>query len=577
MRCLVLLVGLCICSLTTYAQIEYTLQLEDDGVTYTAYARAPADSPISTNTITGTGQVTIVAPTGFQIIDYQNLGGEWDGGDTRVDQPIENPEFDYISFGLDGDNRPKAVYQPGVAIPLFSFKSDGGCVGLIQIIGPGDPFLPENSTAGNQNGANSENSNPGNELGIIDLGNSLLRFRYGGLYEPLAADCRDNDGDGIPNGIEDTNGNGVVDPGETDLNNPDTDGDNIGDGEEDINHNGSNDDGETDPLDKCDPKITDPTCDFDGDGIPNETDPDDDGDGVDDVDDVDKFDPQSDSDFDGLADLDETTNGSDPLDSCDPDNTVNACNGMDNDGDGFFAGIPETEIQFDPDDADPCVPSNASPTCDFDNDGIVNQLDEDDDNDGVLDVDDIDDYDPNSDSDNDGITDDVETGDNDVYDAGFDTNPLDSDSDNDGILDGVEDADQDGIRDPDETDPLDMDSDDDEINDGIEDANQNGMQDGDESNPLDECDPEAVFPSCDFDGDGIINSNDPDDDNDGIRRFVIQLIVIMMDFSLIIHLMMNYMIPMIPMLVYQTQCPMLVILMMMVFRMDKMMMMTAMG
>jgi hypothetical protein len=495
-------------ALNGYSQIEFTLQLEADAVTYTVYAKAPANSTISTNTITGTGQVTIVVPTGFQLIDFQNLGGEWDGGGTRVNQPLEDSEHDYISFGLTGDNRPKAKYEPGKTTALFSFKGDGACAGLIRLI--------ENNVDAFAQIPNSENSNPGNELGIIDLGNSLARFFYSKNYEPFAADCRDNDGDGIPNGIEDTNGNGQADAGETDLDNPDTDGDNIGDGEEDKNHNGQMDPDETDALDKCDPKITDPECDFDNDGIPNETDPDDDNDGVVDVSDVDKFNPLSDSDFDTIVDSIETANGSNPLDPCDPDNTVNACQGTDNDGDGFFEGIPNTEPNFDSDDSDPCVPSNASPTCDFDNDGIINLLDEDDDSDGVLDVDDVDPHDPNSDSDGDGITDDVETGDNDQYDASLETNPLDADSDNDGILDGVEDKDQDGTRDPDETDPLNMDTDGDEINDGVEDANQNGTIDEGESNPLDICDPEAIFPSCDFDNDGILNETDPDDDNDGV-------------------------------------------------------------
>ncbi|MFK7978666.1 MAG: hypothetical protein AB8G86_01675, partial [Saprospiraceae bacterium] len=280
LRNCLLLVGMFYCTLTSFAQIEFTLQLEADGETYTVYAKPPAEAIISTNTITGTGQVTLVVPSGFQLIDFQKLGAEWDGGTTRVSQPIEDPEHDYISFGLLGDRVPKAVYTPGQETALFSFKSEGGCVGLLRLI--------DNRTDVFAQLPNSENSNPGNELGIIDLDNSLTRFRYTQNYEPFAADCEDNDGDGIPNGLEDVNGNGTADADETDLNDPDTDGDNIGDGEEDTNHNGTNDEGETDPLDKCDPKITAPSCDFDGDGIPNETDPDDDGDGVDDVDDVDK-------------------------------------------------------------------------------------------------------------------------------------------------------------------------------------------------------------------------------------------------------------------------------------------------
>lgn len=72
----------------------------------------------------------------------------------------------------------------------------------------------------------------------------------------------DDDGDGIPNfldtdsdndllldEIEDSNGNGITDTGETNYLNSDTDGDFISDGTEDANHDGHYDPGvETDPL-----------------------------------------------------------------------------------------------------------------------------------------------------------------------------------------------------------------------------------------------------------------------------------------------------------------------------------------
>jgi hypothetical protein len=53
----------------------------------------------------------------------------------------------------------------------------------------------------------------------------------------------------VMDNIEDKNGNGIVDPGETDPLNPDTDGDGALDGQEDANHNGVVDAGEADPLD----------------------------------------------------------------------------------------------------------------------------------------------------------------------------------------------------------------------------------------------------------------------------------------------------------------------------------------
>lgn len=59
----------------------------------------------------------------------------------------------------------------------------------------------------------------------------------------------DSDTDGLPDGLEDRNVNGIVDPGETDPSNPDSDMDGLSDGAEDSNHNGQFDSGESSPLD----------------------------------------------------------------------------------------------------------------------------------------------------------------------------------------------------------------------------------------------------------------------------------------------------------------------------------------
>ncbi|MFZ5439215.1 MAG: OmpA family protein, partial [Myxococcota bacterium] len=80
-----------------------------------------------------------------------------------------------------------------------------------------------------------------------------------GVVDPGETDPRnpDTDGDGLNDGIEDTDHDGTFDPGETDPRNPDTDGDTLIDGLEDANHNGFVDVGETDPR----------VPDTDGDGI----------------------------------------------------------------------------------------------------------------------------------------------------------------------------------------------------------------------------------------------------------------------------------------------------------------------
>ena len=243
----------------------------------------------------------------------------------------------------------------------------------------------------------------------------------------------DTDGDGLCDGAatvagvctggEDTNGDGVVDPGESDPNdpcdpddtaaacdtdndgvpdgndpnpdNPDTDGDGLCDGAndvdgvctggEDTNGNGEVDDGESDPNDPCDPDDTAEACDSDGDGVPDGNDPDpndpcnpdpqhaacgdSDGDGVPDGNDPNPNNPDTDGDglcdgansVDGVCEGGEDTNGngevddgeSDPNDPCDPDDTAEAC---DADGDGITNG-DETAQGTDPND--PCDPADA--------------------------------------------------------------------------------------------------------------------------------------------------------------------------------------------------------------------------
>ncbi len=149
----------------------------------------------------------------------------------------------------------------------------------------------------------------------------------------------DTDGDGIPDAVEDTNGNGTVDPGETDPLDPDTDGDGIPDGVEDTNHNGVVDPGETDPLnpDTDGDGIPDGVEDTDHDGVvdPGETDPripDTDGDGI--------PDGVEDTDHDGVVDPGET----------DPRNP-------DTDGDGIPDGVEDADHDgvVDPGETDPRV------------------------------------------------------------------------------------------------------------------------------------------------------------------------------------------------------------------------------
>ncbi len=342
-----------------------------------------------------------------------------------------------------------------------------------------------------------------------------------------ASNPTDWDGDGLPNTVEDINGNGIVDAGETDPHNPDTDSDGLNDGIEDQNHNGQVDAGESDPLnpDSDSDGLNDGLEDQNGNGAidPGETSPverdsDEDGlaDGFEDSNlngqvDAGETDPtNADSDSDGLNDglEDRNRNGEhDPweTDPLDPDT----------DSDGIPDGIEDSNHngQRDPDETDPIRE-------DTDSDGLTDGL-EDQNHDGSVNPGETDPRNPDTDSDGipDGIEDQNQNG---QADAG-EMDPTLADSDGDDLPDGIEDQNRNGIRDDGETDPLNTDSDSDGLTDGIEDLNHNGQIDFGETDPLD--------PDTDADGltDGTEDNNgngsrdidetsatDPDTDSDGI-------------------------------------------------------------
>lgn len=274
----------------------------------------------------------------------------------------------------------------------------------------------------------------------------------------------DSDGDGLPDYLEDINGNGIVDPGETDPRNPDTDNDGIPDGIEDFNRNGRLDIGETDPLNP----------DTDGDGLL---------DGLEDLNANGIYEPElgetdplsADSDGDGIDDLTEVNSeaGLDP-------------NNPDTDGDNIPDGVEDANQNgiYEPElgETDPTNP-------DTDNDGLRDGC-EDRNANGVVDPDETD---PRvSDTDGDGLNDGDECialpeGACPAYtNAGnCPTDPTRFDTDGDGLSDLVELTSDygGGIR----TDPRKADTDGDGVPDGLEDFNQNGRYDPQlgELNPID--------------------------------------------------------------------------------------------
>jgi gliding motility-associated-like protein len=253
---------------------------------------------------------------------------------------------------------------------------------------------------------------------------------------------------------------------------------------------------------------TDPLewADTDGDGIGNNADLDDDGDGFSDLIEIEC----------GSNSLD---NSKVPLDS-DADGTID-CQDTDDDNDGI------------PDSQDNCpFVANAS-QADADLDGIGDACDPDDDNDGILDAQDSFPLDPTEsiDTDGDGIgnnadLDDDNDGQSDIHENNCFSDPLSSDtmaldSDSDNIPDCIDtDDDGDGVEDTQDAFPLDpsewTDTDADGTgNNADTDDDNDGFSDVDElscdSDPFDA----SIRPS-DIDNDGIADCVDTDMDGDGV-------------------------------------------------------------
>lgn len=167
-------------SFSLSAQVQFKLTYSKETQRYTVSV-IPTATYTNPDNITGTGQVTIKVPTNqFFPVDIESSleGMNWDAN-SRNDSPSEEPDFDYISFGLTvtaGLAFPD--YVQGVELPLFSFQNSFGCTGKIYLIDNGtDPFMPPNS----------QMANIGNSITIFGAGGDA----YGGIVGSGECDCED--------------------------------------------------------------------------------------------------------------------------------------------------------------------------------------------------------------------------------------------------------------------------------------------------------------------------------------------------------------------------------------------------
>lgn len=196
----------------------------------------------------------------------------------------------------------------------------------------------------------------------------------------------------------------------------------------------------------------------------------------------------------------------------------------------LIAAFPPSDLMYDQDGdgvtsqyGQDVFPGDPNEWADTDNDGVGNNADTDDDNDGVSDSFDAFPLDASEseDTDGDGIGNNADTDDdNDGVPDVEDAFPLDAsesqDTDSDGIGNNADlDDDNDGVSDSFDSFPLDASESQDTDADGIgnnadADDDNDGVLDTDDAFPLDE----TEFQDTDFDGIG--NNADLDDDNDGL-------------------------------------------------------------
>jgi hypothetical protein len=368
----------------------------------------------------------------------------------------------------DEDTNCNGTVEPGETDP-GALDSDGDGIndGVEVLIGT-DPTNPDSDGDGIPDGVELQNGTDPKvaELdsdgdGIIDAVEAVIGT------DPANAD---SDGDGLCDGAlsvtglcesgEDMNGNGLIDPDESDPLTPDTDCDGVSDADERLVHT-------SDPLDE----------DSDGDGLTDGVEvgsiasPDVDCVFVADADPTTTTDPTAlDSDGDGK---------NDGVEDIDRDGALGALNP---------GGIQETDASdADTDDDGFCDgPSTVLGTCvageDLNRDGLVN-------------ANETDPRVPDTDTDGDGIPDLKETA---FGGAGAGYDPASPDTDGDGLCDGPgtvngvcvpgEDMDGDGVLDANETKPGDTDSDCDAISDleertvgtnaRLPDTDNDGIRDG---------------------------------------------------------------------------------------------------
>ncbi|WML89949.1 cadherin [Thiothrix lacustris] len=142
------------------ADVQFRIAYEADSSEYVIYMKPDV---VPSPDMALSAQVTLSVPHGVDSgrFDALSIHSVVDGlawiNHSRVDAPVENPDADYLSFGLQytKGRAPNFGWQAGEEMRIFSFASPTGCSSKVALLENADPFnqLP-----------NSVNTNPGNDF-----------------------------------------------------------------------------------------------------------------------------------------------------------------------------------------------------------------------------------------------------------------------------------------------------------------------------------------------------------------------------------------------------------------------------
>lgn len=160
--------------------LEFKVERMANG-TYGVFVKPDYSIMPSSKIQTGSGQVTLVVPNNFTYSNLENHAGSWIEN-ARVDAPIEAIDKSYVSFGFVMD-QPRIKLFPNEETLLFTFECDAAFNGQVVLFdNANDPFVAPNSYS----------SNPGNDLGVVDLGakGGLAYYGYARNYSSDSEDMR---------------------------------------------------------------------------------------------------------------------------------------------------------------------------------------------------------------------------------------------------------------------------------------------------------------------------------------------------------------------------------------------------